>query len=426
MPRIIRKGYKQLTKLQKLLYIYLRDLCGEAKGGICYRTLRTLADETDFSTGYLSENIPILAKAGLIKAHKQKRNDKKWEIWHISIVDIWDLNTKFIEAENRSRREQLENNRSSDEQNNENCSPDEQNTSKSVHDMNELDQNCSHGETEEEKGLNKNPSLLNKKESTPPGSTQPNVPSCIPSSTSLLENLTEEERQFWQLWSSRPFNKIAPKLNETAYKHVQALAPHVTTDEQIDSLIAYSKKKLEKRGITDAVKLGNMNSDHNDWLQTRPKPKPEKNEPPASKEKLILWTRTPEDSENVEKFKHTRRGQVDEWEALRDSINWEWVTEDEARQHGWEEGRGFTDRERRELFAAKEAKELILWTEEPDHLGDPVANWYKYKMMTRGEAREKYKLDYYDELPAGVVVDIQHKFKLEELGHIKRPVLVAQ
>lgn len=70
---------------------------------------------------------------------------------------------------------------------------------------------------------------------------------------------------------------------------------------------------------------------------------------------------------------------------------------------------------------APEPSQEILWTEEPDHKGDPVTNWYRYHLMPRAEAKEKYKLDYYGELPPGVINEINHKFKLEKLGKITRP-----
>ncbi len=116
MPRVIRKGYQQLTKLQKLLYIYLRDLCGE--DGVCYRSLRALSKETDFSVGYLSTNIPVLHNEDLIHASMRKHHGTGWEIWHISIVDIWEKNAAFIQAEK------------------EKCSQDEQSDLESVHAMN--------------------------------------------------------------------------------------------------------------------------------------------------------------------------------------------------------------------------------------------------------------------------------------------------
>src|SRR5215469_13367653 len=130
MPRIIRKGYTDLTNMQKLLYIYLRDLCGE--DGVCFRSLRSLKEETGFSIGYLDENIPVLHNADLIHATKRKHRGMGWEIWHISIVDIWEKNAAFIQAEK------------------EKCSQDEQleqesvhRMNKSVHHMNTSQQKCS-------------------------------------------------------------------------------------------------------------------------------------------------------------------------------------------------------------------------------------------------------------------------------------------
>src|SRR6266487_7004934 len=116
MPRIIRKGYKNLTNMQKLLYIYLRDLCGE--DGTCYRSLRSLKDETDFSIGYLSVAIPVLHNEGLIHAEMRKTPSTHWEVWHISVIDIWEKNAVFIQAEKAK------------------CSPDEQMDEQSVQDMN--------------------------------------------------------------------------------------------------------------------------------------------------------------------------------------------------------------------------------------------------------------------------------------------------
>lgn len=181
MPRIIRKGFKNLSKLQKLLYIYLRDLCGEI--GTCYRSVRTLAEETDFSTGYVSENIPKLRAAGLIVAEKLKRFERGWPVWHIRIVDIWPKNAAFLRGncspdeqneqnseENQGNHDQ---NRSRGEQNppngdetvhdvNTNCSPDEQNSQNRSQDE-QNQQNCSHHPdliriiTSENSFMNKNP-----------------------------------------------------------------------------------------------------------------------------------------------------------------------------------------------------------------------------------------------------------------------------
>ncbi len=72
IPRVIRTAYKHLTPVQKWLYVCLKDLCGDH--GTCYRSLRALSEETDLSTGMLSESIADLHKAGLIHAEKKKRS----------------------------------------------------------------------------------------------------------------------------------------------------------------------------------------------------------------------------------------------------------------------------------------------------------------------------------------------------------------
>lgn len=225
MPRIIRKGYKHLTKLQKLLYIYLRDLCGEK--GTCYRSLRTLADETDFSIGYLSENIPLLEQSGLIEAKKKKRGEKKWEVWHITIVDIWEQNAQFLKSEKCSPGEQ-------NDVHDMNCSQDEQNQPESVHGMNEDAEKCSHGANKEEKSLNKNPITDREKEEAPV--------SCTPSQQFIYYCELEPE----------PTNKTL------AEAHCEKLeAAGITTREQFRDLYALAARRVQ--GKTDeTVHLGNM------------------------------------------------------------------------------------------------------------------------------------------------------------------------
>jgi len=93
IPRIIRTNYKKkLSPCQKWLYVCLKDLCGDS--GTCYRTLRVLAEETGISTGLLSESIPLLHTLGLIHAEKKRRTAGGKEVWHITIVDIWQENGK--------------------------------------------------------------------------------------------------------------------------------------------------------------------------------------------------------------------------------------------------------------------------------------------------------------------------------------------
>ena len=141
-PRLVRTGYKQLTPTQKWLYVCLKDLCGDH--GTCFRTLESLSEETDLSTGMLSESIQVLHQAGLIHAEKKKRHEKGWPVWHISIVDIWGANAK----EHPTKHSPCETNGSQNEENSENV----HNVNETVHNVNENARNGSHGEANRQNG----------------------------------------------------------------------------------------------------------------------------------------------------------------------------------------------------------------------------------------------------------------------------------
>jgi hypothetical protein len=100
VPRIVRTQHKDLSHAAKWLYVCLKDLCGDK--GTCFRTLRSLEEETDISTGSLSRMIPELHKAGLIHAEKKRRSAHGKEVWHISIVDIWQENAKACSKNEQS------------------------------------------------------------------------------------------------------------------------------------------------------------------------------------------------------------------------------------------------------------------------------------------------------------------------------------
>lgn len=102
-PRIVRTKYKQLSHTEKWLYTCLKDLCG--KRGTCFRTLRSLKEETDISIASLSTMIPNLHKAGLIHAEKKRSPRSGKEIWHISIVDIWQMNKDYCSEIEQSQKE---------------------------------------------------------------------------------------------------------------------------------------------------------------------------------------------------------------------------------------------------------------------------------------------------------------------------------
>lgn len=106
-PRIVRTKYKQLSHTEKWLYSCLKDLCGDK--GTCFRSLRTLSEETDISTGSLSAMIPRLHMAGLIHAEKKSRGRGGKEVWHISIVDIWQANREYCSEIEQLSKEDVQN-----------------------------------------------------------------------------------------------------------------------------------------------------------------------------------------------------------------------------------------------------------------------------------------------------------------------------
>lgn len=108
-PRIVRTQYKDLSHAEKWLYVCLKDLCGDK--GVCFRALRVLSEETDISTGSLSAMIPHLHAAGLIHAEKKRRsnNPTAKEVWHITIVDIWQANVQECSKSEHHEDENVQN-----------------------------------------------------------------------------------------------------------------------------------------------------------------------------------------------------------------------------------------------------------------------------------------------------------------------------
>jgi len=108
VPRIVRTQFKELSHAEKWLYTCLKDLCRDK--GVCFRTLRSLSEETDISIASLSTMIPHLHEAGLIHAEKKRRSASGKEIWHITITDIWQANAEYCsKSEQRcSKNEQVE------------------------------------------------------------------------------------------------------------------------------------------------------------------------------------------------------------------------------------------------------------------------------------------------------------------------------
>lgn len=236
-----------------------------------------------------------------------------------------------------------------------------------------------------------NPSLSNieTKESTP----------SLPSALIPLENLSEQERAFWDLWCSRPFNKVAPKLNQTAYKHIQALAPHVKTEEQINSLIDYSRQKLEKQGKGKVVYLGNMSGDLNDWLQTpASQPKPPEKEKPLDAGKLTREERIAYIMATPYNLPHDDQRRNNLQRCLA------YLSEDD---------RAEVVKRRSEQCPPDLDSVTVLWTRQPDHKGDPVSNYKLYEDIPLKEAIA-YFYEGWDYLLPYQVREIKLKQKLAQ------------
>jgi hypothetical protein len=99
IPNMIFLSYKYLSKEEKYLYCALKSIYWDAKPRYC--PLREIAEKTGYSVGALSKMLPRLHKCGLIHAEvkrekgkdgKEKGNAK----YHITILDIWELNRQFF------------------------------------------------------------------------------------------------------------------------------------------------------------------------------------------------------------------------------------------------------------------------------------------------------------------------------------------
>lgn len=92
VPRMVIKDTR-LTHAEKTFYMCLKDMCGDT--ATCFRSMRTLAEETGISASSLSKMIPHLQQLGYIHGEKKARGYGGPPVWHISLVDIWEENTKY-------------------------------------------------------------------------------------------------------------------------------------------------------------------------------------------------------------------------------------------------------------------------------------------------------------------------------------------
>lgn len=288
IPRLIRTGYKDLSPVQKWLYVCLKDLCGDS--GTCYRSLRVLAEETGISIGMLSESVRVLHEKGLIHAEKKKRSTGGKEVWHITVVDIWQLNGKAHPTVKCSHSEQTS----------ENVHP----VNKNVHTANKnlevcspSEQECSHSEQAEfhnpalqavsstqnevgrknnrRKNITKERTEKKEGETTPSSSNRQSSSSLslspsLPVSPSFLDQFTEKQRGLWSWWCE--LSKCPPeKLNERAYEHVCSLAEKIDSQETLRSVyhIAYKRVRALKGQEATPPQLGNLDAAYSEWYQAQ-------------------------------------------------------------------------------------------------------------------------------------------------------------
>lgn len=193
-PRIVRTKYKELSHTEKWLYTCLRDLCG--RKGTCFRTLRSLKEETDISIASLSAMIPRLHAAGLIHAEKKRRSASGKEIWHISIVDIWQMNKDYCSENEQSNGEDVQN-LNNDPEIVHSVNNDVQNLNKTPEDCSENERDCSNFRNRRRYPKNKDTEIYNEEEGTYSGQHREQSQPCAdaqPAPASSQDDLLKQIR----------------------------------------------------------------------------------------------------------------------------------------------------------------------------------------------------------------------------------------
>jgi len=241
IPRLVRTGYSHLSATQKWLYVCLKDLAGET--GTCFRSIRTLEQETGISTGMISESIRALHDTGLIHAEMKSRTQGGKPVWHITIVDIWQANGNVHPTKRRSAGEHVEQERSHSEQTPENVHY----VNNNVHSANNKrgersagERECSHSETEERKEKKDHFEEEREKEDPQMPRIRTNIVnnrsdvslSLSSEISSFLSRFTDDELTFWRRWCT--IKKCSDKdLTEKMYQCVVKLTPKVSTMDDV-------------------------------------------------------------------------------------------------------------------------------------------------------------------------------------------------
>ena len=106
IPNMVFVSFKFLTKEEKYLYAHLQCIYWDTKTHIA--SLRELSDLTEYSVSALSKMLPRIHDCGLIRAEIKREKDKKGQEignpkYHITILDIWELNKIYFESSAEAR-----------------------------------------------------------------------------------------------------------------------------------------------------------------------------------------------------------------------------------------------------------------------------------------------------------------------------------
>lgn len=268
VPRIVRTKYKDLSHAEKWLYVCLKDLCGDK--GTCFRTLRALSEETDVSTGSLSKMIPHLHKAGLIHAEKKRRSASGKEVWHISIVDIWQENAKGCSENEQSTGEVVQKMNNVVQKMNDNpevCSKNERDCSNFVdRRKNTEERTVIEERTKEERKNGDVPAKQKASHSSTHSSSSHSQFSFSQETKPEEVVLSEEEQAVYDFGKQTIFKAKPPFKTAKLQCECAEIAKHVKTAEQFQSLVQFVRALPYIQG---QVHLKNLVNGLDGWLQTQ-------------------------------------------------------------------------------------------------------------------------------------------------------------
>lgn len=100
--------------------------------------------------------------------------------------------------------------------------------------------------------------------------TEQTLQTTLPELTRQEPIISEKARAVWNIWLKMPWNKIEPKLTETAAKHCEDLSKVDLTEEILWQVINYARKN-DKNGFYNgrAIQLGDIVREYPKWSNTQ-------------------------------------------------------------------------------------------------------------------------------------------------------------